>query len=160
MFAKRLQSYGFHSPTMSWPVAGTLMIEPTESEDLAELDRFCDAMLAIRAEIDDVGSGRIAIEDSPLRNAPHTMDEILVKSGTVSIAVRWEPTLLPGSGPISFGQLVDVWTTCMVTATWYALALLWRHMKTTTTSDRLPNSRNDLPNYCTKHYRYSTIFCT
>jgi glycine dehydrogenase len=75
--AKRLQDYGFHSPTMSWPVAGTLMIEPTESEDMAELDRFCDAMLSIRAEIDDVGSGRIALEDSPLRNAPHTMDEIL-----------------------------------------------------------------------------------
>jgi glycine dehydrogenase len=75
--AKRLQDYGFHSPTMSWPVAGTLMIEPTESEDLAELDRFCDAMLSIRAEIDDVGSGRIAIEDSPLRNAPHTMDDLV-----------------------------------------------------------------------------------
>lgn len=75
--AKRLQDYGFHSPTMSWPVAGTLMVEPTESEDLAELDRFCDAMLSIRAEIDDVGSGRIALEDSPLRNAPHTMDDIL-----------------------------------------------------------------------------------
>jgi len=75
--AKRLQDYGFHSPTMSWPVAGTLMIEPTESEDLAELDRFCDAMLAIRAEIDDVGSGRVTLEDSPLRRAPHTMDDIL-----------------------------------------------------------------------------------
>lgn len=75
--AKRLQDYGFHSPTMSWPVAGTLMIEPTESEDLAELDRFCDALLAIRAEIDDVGSGRINIEDSPLRNAPHTIDDLL-----------------------------------------------------------------------------------
>mmetsp|Transcript_3359 Transcript_3359/g.5124 ORF Transcript_3359/g.5124 Transcript_3359/m.5124 type:complete len:1015 (-) Transcript_3359:116-3160(-) len=75
--AKRLQDYGFHSPTMSWPVAGTLMVEPTESEDLAELDRFCDAMLAIRSEIDDVGSGRITIEDSPLRNAPHTMDDIM-----------------------------------------------------------------------------------
>jgi len=75
--AKRLQDYGFHSPTMSWPVAGTLMIEPTESEDLAELDRFCDAMLSIRAEIDDVGSGRVAIEDSPLRNAPHTMDDLV-----------------------------------------------------------------------------------
>mmetsp|Transcript_21832 Transcript_21832/g.45741 ORF Transcript_21832/g.45741 Transcript_21832/m.45741 type:complete len:301 (+) Transcript_21832:1-903(+) len=75
--AKRLQDYGFHSPTMSWPVAGTLMVEPTESEDLAELDRFCDAMLSIRAEIDDVGSGRLALEDSPLRNAPHTMDDIL-----------------------------------------------------------------------------------
>merc|ERR1711913_31242 len=73
--AKRLMDFGFHSPTMSWPVAGTLMIEPTESEDLAELDRFCDALLAIRAEIDDVGSGRINIEDSPLRNAPHTIDD-------------------------------------------------------------------------------------
>jgi glycine dehydrogenase len=75
--AKRLQDYGFHSPTMSWPVAGTLMIEPTESEDLAELDRFCDAMMAIRAEIDDIGSGRIALDKSPLRNAPHTMDDIV-----------------------------------------------------------------------------------
>ena len=62
---------------MSWPVAGTLMVEPTESEDLAELNRFCDAMLAIRAEIDDVGSGKVKIEDSPLRNAPHTIDQIL-----------------------------------------------------------------------------------
>jgi glycine dehydrogenase len=78
--AKRLQDYGFHSPTMSWPVAGTLMIEPTESEDLAELDRFCNAMLAIRAEIDDIGSGRISIEDSPLRNAPHTMEDIMSSS--------------------------------------------------------------------------------
>ena len=72
-----LQDYGFHSPTMSWPVAGTLMVEPTESEDLAELDRFCDAMLAIRSEIDAVGSGRIALEESPLRRAPHTMDDMM-----------------------------------------------------------------------------------
>ena len=75
--AKRLQDYGFHSPTMSWPVAGTLMVEPTESEDLAELECFCDAMLAIRSEIDDVGSGRLSLEDSPLRNAPHTSEDIL-----------------------------------------------------------------------------------
>jgi len=75
--AKRLQDYGFHSPTMSWPVAGTLMVEPTESEDMAELDRFCDAMLSIRAEIDDIASGRIALEASPLRHAPHTMDMLL-----------------------------------------------------------------------------------
>jgi len=75
--AKRLQDYGFHSPTMSWPVAGTLMVEPTESEDLAELDRFCDAMLAIRSEIDDIGSGRVKLEESPLRHAPHTMDDIM-----------------------------------------------------------------------------------
>jgi glycine dehydrogenase len=70
--AKRLIDYGFHAPTMSFPVAGTLMIEPTESEDLAELDRFCEAMIAIRAEIDRVGSGEWPADDNPLRSAPHT----------------------------------------------------------------------------------------
>ena len=70
--AKRLIDHGFHAPTVSFPVAGTLMVEPTESEDLAELDRFCDAMIAIRGEIDEVASGRWAVEDSPLRGAPHT----------------------------------------------------------------------------------------
>ncbi|QYX81509.1 aminomethyl-transferring glycine dehydrogenase [Streptomyces akebiae] len=70
--AKRLIDYGFHAPTMSFPVAGTLMIEPTESEDLGELDRFCDAMIAIRAEIEKVASGEWPADDNPLRNAPHT----------------------------------------------------------------------------------------
>jgi len=70
--AKRLIDYGFHAPTVSFPVAGTLMVEPTESEDLAELDRFCDAMIAIRAEIHEVASGRWDVADSPLRGAPHT----------------------------------------------------------------------------------------
>ncbi|MGV9979819.1 aminomethyl-transferring glycine dehydrogenase [Micromonospora wenchangensis] len=70
--AKRLIDYGFHAPTMSFPVAGTLMVEPTESEDLAELDRFCDAMIAIRAEIDKVASGEWPSGDNPLSNAPHT----------------------------------------------------------------------------------------
>ena len=70
--AKRLIDYGFHAPTMSFPVAGTLMIEPTESEDIIELDRFCDAMIAIRAEIEKVGSGEWPAEDNPLHNAPHT----------------------------------------------------------------------------------------
>jgi glycine dehydrogenase len=70
--AKRLIDYGFHAPTMSFPVAGTLMVEPTESEDLAELDRFCDAMIAIRAEIDQVADGTWPAGDNPLRNAPHT----------------------------------------------------------------------------------------
>ncbi|MFF4650646.1 aminomethyl-transferring glycine dehydrogenase [Streptomyces sp. NPDC001380] len=70
--AKRLVDYGFHAPTMSFPVAGTLMIEPTESEDLGELDRFCDAMVAIRAEIEKVGAGEWPADDNPLRNAPHT----------------------------------------------------------------------------------------
>ncbi|HEY3015348.1 MAG TPA: aminomethyl-transferring glycine dehydrogenase [Nocardioides sp.] len=70
--AKRLIDYGFHAPTMSFPVPGTLMVEPTESEDLAEIDRFCDAMIAIRAEIDKVGTGEWTPESSPLRGAPHT----------------------------------------------------------------------------------------
>ena len=74
--AKRLVDYGFHAPTMSFPVAGTLMIEPTESEDLAELDRFCEAMIAIRREIDGVADGRWRLADSPLRHAPHTAADV------------------------------------------------------------------------------------
>ena len=70
--AKRLVDHGFHAPTMSFPVAGTLMVEPTESEDLAELDRFCDAMVAIAAEIEQVADGVWPVEESPLRRAPHT----------------------------------------------------------------------------------------
>jgi glycine dehydrogenase len=75
--AKRLVDYGFHAPTMSFPVAGTLMVEPTESEDLAEIDRFCDAMLAIRSEIDQVERGEWSVEKSPLRGAPHTARAII-----------------------------------------------------------------------------------
>ncbi len=74
--AKRLIDYGFHAPTMSFPVAGTLMVEPTESEDKGELDRFCDAMIAIRHEIDEVASGAVAVEDSVLRGAPHTAQSL------------------------------------------------------------------------------------
>ena len=77
--AKRLIDYGFHAPTMSFPVAGTLMVEPTESEDLGEIDRFCDAMIAIKAEIDRVAAGDWAAEDSPLRNAPHTTRAVVDK---------------------------------------------------------------------------------
>ena len=75
--AKRLMDYGFHAPTMSFPVAGTLMIEPTESETLRELDRFCDAMIAIRGEIDRVASGEWSVDDNPLRHAPHTAEELV-----------------------------------------------------------------------------------
>jgi len=75
--AKRLMDAGFHAPTMSWPVAGTLMVEPTESEPKAELDRFCDAMLAIRAEIAAVERGEMPVEHSPLRMAPHTMEDLI-----------------------------------------------------------------------------------
>ncbi len=79
--AKRLIDYGFHAPTMSFPVAGTLMVEPTESEDAYELDRFCDAMIAIRREIDDIEAGAVPIADSMLRNAPHT---------AAALAGKWE----------------------------------------------------------------------
>ena len=74
--AKRLIDYGFHAPTMSFPVAGTLMIEPTESESLVEIDRFCDAMLSIRSEIQAVMEGQFDPNNNPLKNAPHTLDEV------------------------------------------------------------------------------------
>jgi len=104
--SKRLQDFGFHSPTMSWPVAGTLMVEPTESEDLAELDRFCDAMLAIRKEIDDIGSGKISYEQSPLHNAPHTMDDI--------ISEKWdrEYSREVGAYPAPWVRANKFWPTC------------------------------------------------
>ncbi|MGA1606586.1 MAG: aminomethyl-transferring glycine dehydrogenase [Planctomycetota bacterium] len=75
--AKRLMDFGFHAPTMSWPVAGTLMFEPTESESKQELDRFCEAMIAIHAEIQEIAEGRVAHDDSPLAHAPHTMGDVM-----------------------------------------------------------------------------------
>jgi glycine dehydrogenase len=102
--AKRLIDYGFHAPTMSFPVAGTLMVEPTESEDLAELDRFVDAMIAIKGEIDRVGAGDWPVDDNPLRNAPHTAaclvgewthpysrDEAAYPDGVQPAAKYWSP---------------------------------------------------------------------
>ncbi|MEV4333970.1 aminomethyl-transferring glycine dehydrogenase [Streptomyces sp. NPDC049597] len=102
--AKRLIDYGFHAPTMSFPVAGTLMIEPTESEDLAELDRFCDTMIAIRAEIEKVASGQWPADDNPLCNAPHTAaalggewnhaysrDEAVFPAGVSAADKYWPP---------------------------------------------------------------------
>jgi glycine dehydrogenase len=73
--AKRLMDYGFHAPTVSFPVPGTLMVEPTESEPKEELDRFCDAMLAIRQEIQAVADGRADRQDNVLKNAPHTAED-------------------------------------------------------------------------------------
>ncbi|MEW2086977.1 aminomethyl-transferring glycine dehydrogenase [Streptomyces sp. NPDC005283] len=102
--AKRLIDYGFHAPTMSFPVAGTLMIEPTESEDLNEIDRFCDTMIAIRGEIEKVASGEWPAEDNPLRNAPHTAaalggewehaysrDEAVFPAGVSAADKYWPP---------------------------------------------------------------------
>jgi glycine dehydrogenase len=80
--AKRLMDFGFHAPTMSWPVAGTLMIEPTESESKAELDRFCEAMIAIRAEIAAIAAGRLDRSDNPLKHAPHTARDVMANVWT------------------------------------------------------------------------------
>jgi len=82
--AKRLMDYGFHAPTVSFPVVGTLMIEPTESESLAELDRFCDAMIAIRAEIQAIADGKSDRKDNPLKHAPHTMRAVVTDQWTHS----------------------------------------------------------------------------
>ena len=73
--AKRLSDYNLHAPTMSWPISGTLMVEPTESESKAELDRFCDAMIQIRQEIREVEAGAVPADDNVLKNAPHTVEE-------------------------------------------------------------------------------------
>ena len=87
--AKRLIDYGFHAPTMSFPVPGTLMVEPTESEDLAELDRFCDAMIKIREEIGRVAAGEWPRDDNPLVNAPHTSGQVTVDGGNTPIPGAW-----------------------------------------------------------------------
>jgi glycine dehydrogenase len=102
--AKRLIDYGFHAPTMSFPVPGTLMIEPTESENLGEIDRFCDAMIAIKGEIDRVAAGELPADDNPLANAPHTAaalggewthaysrDEAVFPAGVVPAEKYWPP---------------------------------------------------------------------
>ena len=74
--AKRLMDYGFHAPTVAFPVHNTLMVEPTESEPLSEMDRFCDAMIAIRQEIDDIMTGKSDEKNNPIANAPHTMQVV------------------------------------------------------------------------------------
>ncbi|WGV27939.1 aminomethyl-transferring glycine dehydrogenase [Halotia branconii] len=80
--AKRLMDYGFHAPTVSWPVAGTIMVEPTESESKEELDRFCDAMTAIRQEIAEIESGKMDVQDNLLKNAPHTAESLIAGEWT------------------------------------------------------------------------------
>ncbi len=101
--AKRLIDYGFHAPTMSFPVAGTLMVEPTESEDVAEIDRFCDAMIAIKGEIDRVASGEWEVDDSPLRFAPHTARHLV---GEWDRAYSREEAVFPAgiTGPNDIGD--------------------------------------------------------
>ncbi|MBS4753788.1 aminomethyl-transferring glycine dehydrogenase [Nocardioides sp. zg-ZUI104] len=96
--AKRLIDYGFHAPTMSFPVAGTLMVEPTESEDLAEIDRFCDAMIAIKGEIDRVAAGEWTLDESPLHHAPHT---------TRALVGEWQRPYSREVGVFPAGHTVD-----------------------------------------------------
>ena len=94
--AKRLMDFGFHAPTMSWPVAGTLMIEPTESESKAELDRFCEAMIAIRAEIAAIAAGRLDKADNPLKHAPHTARDVMANVWTHAYSREQAAFPLPG----------------------------------------------------------------
>lgn len=126
--AKRLIDYGFHAPTMSFPVPGTLMVEPTESEDLGELDRFCDAMIAIRAEMDKVASGAWPVDDNPLVNAPHPVSRIAPTSGHIPIRAASRPsrrdiTRDPSRGRVrtSTGRRWRASTTPSVTGTCCAL---------------------------------------
>src|SRR5690606_24595050 len=105
--AKRLMDYGFHAPTMSFPVAGTLMIEPTESESKQELDRFIDAMISIRAEIGRVESGEWDAQDNPLKHAPHTLEDIMDESwerGYSKIEAAWP---VPGLRESKFWPAVN-----------------------------------------------------
>ncbi|TVP54948.1 MAG: glycine dehydrogenase (aminomethyl-transferring) [Gemmatimonadales bacterium] len=101
--AKRLIDYGFHAPTMSWPVAGTIMVEPTESESLAELDRFCDALISIRAEIQQIEMGIMDRDDNPLNNAPHTQQMV--------VADEWEHpyTREQASFPAAWSRVFKFW---------------------------------------------------
>ena len=121
--AKRLIDYGFHAPTMSFPVAGTFMIEPTESESLAEIDQFCDAMISIKAEIDKIASGEADAADNPLKNAPHTAEMLIIG--------EWKHAYPPADGGYpaagrgdarSTGRRSAVSTRPTVTATWSAPA--------------------------------------
>ena len=124
--AKRLMDYGFHAPTMSFPVAGTLMIEPTESETKRELDRFCTAMIAIRGEIDRVAAGDWPLDASPLRMAPHTAEDLL---GEWDRPYTPRPRRLPGAGdcgPRSTSRRCRASTRPTATATWCAPASRWR----------------------------------
>ena len=119
--AKRLVDYGFHSPTMSFPVAGTLMVEPTESEDLAEIDRFVDAMIAIRREIDRVAAGEWTPETSPLRGAPHTVARADRRVGPRLLAARSRSSR-PATTRTSTGRRWPASTRPTATATWSAPA--------------------------------------
>ena len=138
--AKRLIDYGFHAPTMSFPVAGTLMVEPTESEDLGEIDRFCDAMIAIKAEIDRVGAGEWAPETSPLRGAPHTSRALVGEWDRADTPASSRPSR-PDRTRTSTGPRWRASTRRTATATWSAPA---RPRRPSPSSPRLDPARPEL----------------
>jgi hypothetical protein len=135
--AKRLIDYGFHAPTLSFPVAGTLMVEPTESEPKAELDRFCDAMIAIRAEIAQVEAGTWPADDHPLKHAPHTAAVVSADdwSHAYSRSTAAWPVASLRAG--SIGRRWAAWTTSGVTATCSAAACRCRSWPVRRTEHRL-----------------------
>ena len=126
--AKRLIDNGFHAPTMSWPVAGTLMVEPTESETKAELDRFCDAMLAIREEIREIEAGEVDAENNPLKRAPHTVEDLV---GDWDRPYSREVGCYPAGLSVStnIGRRLTGSTTPMGIATLSAPARRWKTIK-------------------------------
>ena len=137
--AKRLMDYGFHAPTMSFPVAGTLMVEPTESEDLGELERFIDAMIRIREESRAVKDGVWPAEDNPLTNAPHTAAEAISDgwlhpySRTLAAYPAVGGWIAPNTGPTlewqgNIGRRWDGSTRPMATATWCVRARRLRRL--------------------------------
>ena len=120
--AKRLIDFGFHAPTLSFPVAGTLMVEPTESESLHELDRFIDAMIQIRDEIRVVEHGELDREDNPLKHAPHTATQVAPPNGRTPTAANWRPSRWPRCASRSTGRRWRAWTTSTATRTCSAAA--------------------------------------
>jgi glycine dehydrogenase len=115
--AKRLIDFGFHAPTLSFPVAGTLMVEPTESESLHELDRFIDAMIEIREEIRAVEDGRLDREDNPLKRAPHTAMVVSASEWPRATRASWRPSRCPRCGSRSTGRRWPGSTMSTATAT-------------------------------------------
>lgn len=115
--AKRLVDYGFHAPTMSFPVPGTLMVEPTESEDLAEVERFIAAMIGIKQEADSVAAGEWPADDNPLRNAPHTAESVIAGSGRTRTRASAPSTRCPRSCATSTGRPCAASTRPTATAT-------------------------------------------
>lgn len=115
--AKRLIDFGFHAPTLSFPVAGTLMVEPTESESQHELDRFIDAMIQIREEIRAIEDGRLDREDNPLKHAPHTATQVSASEWTHAYPRELAAFPLPTSSSRSTGRRWHAWTTSTATRT-------------------------------------------